>query len=108
MLAPGRLSEELLEAVKQEATITHRTYMDDQRNTDNAWMETTAFHYHCVPSLAARLDLPESGFKVQSSREGVPRANTFRWVGPDVWGDSDRFFGAHTALTVPIADGMGF
>ena len=25
----------------------YRGYVDDPRNTDNAWTETTAFHFHC-------------------------------------------------------------
>ena len=27
--------------------------MDDPRNTDNAWMETVAYHFHCCPLLGA-------------------------------------------------------
>ena len=27
--------------------VTYQGYVDDPRNTDNAWMETTAFHFHC-------------------------------------------------------------
>ena len=38
-------------------TIVYRGYVDDPRNTDNAWMETTAFHFHCPPNLAKRLNL---------------------------------------------------
>ena len=32
-------------------------YVDDPRNTDNAWMETTAFHFHCTEALARRMPL---------------------------------------------------
>ena len=35
----------------------YRGYVDDPRNTDNAWMETTAFHFHCGPELATMLPL---------------------------------------------------
>ena len=31
--------------------------VDDPRNTDNAWMETTAFHFHCNAELGAMLPL---------------------------------------------------
>lgn len=31
--------------------------VDDPRNTDNAWMETTAFHFHCNEELATMLPL---------------------------------------------------
>ena len=29
-----------------EEKLIYKGYVDDHRNTDNAWMETTAFHYH--------------------------------------------------------------
>ena len=32
-------------------------YVDDPRNTDNAWMETTAFSFHCSKELGDRLAL---------------------------------------------------
>ena len=32
-------------------------YVDDPRNTDNAWMETTAFHFHCSFKLGQMLKL---------------------------------------------------
>ena len=35
----------------------YRGYVDDPRNTDNAWMETCAMHFHCSDALAAQLKL---------------------------------------------------
>ena len=35
----------------------YRGYVDDPRATDNAWMETTAFHFHCSPEIGRRLPL---------------------------------------------------
>jgi ADP-ribose pyrophosphatase len=35
----------------------YRGYVDDPRNTDNAWMETTAFHYHCSEELGNSIPL---------------------------------------------------
>ena len=32
-------------------------YVDDPRNTDNAWLETTAYHFHCSRELGALLPL---------------------------------------------------
>ena len=37
--------------------VVYRGYVDDPRNTDNAWMETTAFHFHCTDKLARLLKL---------------------------------------------------
>ena len=35
----------------------YRGYVDDPRNTDNAWMETCALHFHCSDELGALLPL---------------------------------------------------
>ena len=37
--------------------VVYRGYVDDPRNTDNAWMETTAFHFHCDAEMGALLPL---------------------------------------------------
>ena len=74
MVEPGAtvhdtLREELTqEAVHKGATvdqlfatcargIVYRGHVDDHRNTDEAWMETTAFHYHATDELGAELPL---------------------------------------------------
>jgi len=35
----------------------YQGYVDDPRNTDNAWMETAAYHFHCPPELSKALTL---------------------------------------------------
>ncbi len=40
--------------------LTYRGYVDDPRNTDHAWMETTAKHLH-LPAETARRVNPEAG-----------------------------------------------
>ena len=37
--------------------VVYKGYVDYPRNTDNAWMETTAFHFHCPPELGKLLRL---------------------------------------------------
>lgn len=37
--------------------LIYQGYVDDPRNTDHAWMETTAKHLHLDPDTARRLDL---------------------------------------------------
>ena len=37
--------------------VVYRGYVDDPRTTDNAWIETTAFHFHCPPELGDKLPL---------------------------------------------------
>jgi ADP-ribose pyrophosphatase len=38
-------------------TLTYRGYVDDPRNTDHAWMETTARHLHLSAEVADRMSL---------------------------------------------------
>jgi ADP-ribose pyrophosphatase len=38
-------------------TLTYRGYVDDPRNTDHAWMETTARHLHLSSEIADRMAL---------------------------------------------------
>ena len=47
----------LLDVLFDEGTAVYRGYVDDPRNTDNAWFETTAFHFHCPLELGALLTL---------------------------------------------------
>eukprot|EP00966_Prymnesium_polylepis_P145005 3348480-Prymnesium_polylepis.1 len=47
----------------------YKGYVDDGRNTDNAWHETTVVHFHCARDLGALLPLSapftEDGFNVR-------------------------------------------
>lgn len=49
----NRLTDELFKSGK----CVYKGYVDDLRNTDNAWIETTAYHYHCNPEIARTLTL---------------------------------------------------
>lgn len=51
------LQEKELQQMFERATPVYSGYVDDPRNTDNAWMETQAFHLHLTPEEAARLNL---------------------------------------------------
>jgi len=48
-----RLTDELFASGR----VVYQGYVDDPRNTDNTWMETTAYHFHCSPELSAMLPL---------------------------------------------------
>lgn len=37
--------------------VVYDGFVDDTRNTDNAWMETLVKHYHATPEIAAKLEL---------------------------------------------------
>ena len=42
---------------KNNGVIIYRGYVDDPRNTDSRWIETTAVHYHCDCNLAKEIKL---------------------------------------------------
>ena len=37
--------------------VVYKGYVDDPRSTDNAWIETTAYHFHCTPEIAKQIKL---------------------------------------------------
>lgn len=55
--AGAGMQEKELQAMFERATPVYQGYVDDPRNTDNAWMETQAFHLHLTPEEAAKLNL---------------------------------------------------
>ena len=69
-----------------KARAIYRGYVDDPRNTDHAWMETTANHLHLDPGTADRMDL----------RAGSD-ARAVRWLplGPET---VRRLYASHCAL----------
>jgi len=79
-----RLLDDLFANGKQ----VYRGYVDDPRATDNAWMETTAFHFHCPPEVGDKLPLAAGD-----------DAGQVMWL--DVSADNDTYrnlYGAHRAL----------
>lgn len=66
----------------------YRGYVDDPRSTDNAWMETTAFHFHCSPELGTRLPLAAGD-----------DAGKVMWLDVSMGEEKYRsLYGAHRAL----------
>jgi ADP-ribose pyrophosphatase len=68
------------------ATLIYRGYVDDRRNTDNAWMETTALLYRVSTAEAAALS-PRGGDDAAVAR-WHPLADDF----------IDRLYASHGAL----------
>jgi ADP-ribose pyrophosphatase len=51
------LKEELDVSVDfRNGSVVFAGYVDDPRNTDNAWMETTAMHVHLTPEQAEHVE----------------------------------------------------
>ena len=74
----------------------YRGYVDDPRNTDNAWTETTAYHFHCSAELGAQLQLGAGD-----------DARDVTWL--DVDEEEPRYrrlYGAHRLLVDRVASGF--
>ena len=65
-----------------DARIVYRGYVDDPRNTDHAWIETTAVHFHMSRELASKIRLQsysQAGSESRSARSfmGIRSARSF-------------------------------
>jgi len=70
-------------------------YVDDPRNTDHAWMETTAKHLHLDPELADRMDL-----------QAGSDARTVRWL-PLTADSIGTLYASHCTLVRTALAGLG-
>jgi ADP-ribose pyrophosphatase len=59
----------VLDALFANGKVVYKGYMDDSRNTDNAWMESVAVQFHASEAVAERLNL-QSG----------PGTSDVRWI----------------------------
>ena len=76
-----KLVDELFKTGKE----VYSGYTDDPRNTDNAWIETNAFHFHCNKECATKLVL-------KGGDEGA-----VKWM--DITQDTlDKLYGGHKIL----------
>lgn len=55
-----------------DAVIVYQGYVDDSRNTDNAWMETTAMYYYLEPDVAAGVTFTAEGESDATKAAWVP------------------------------------
>ena len=49
--------EEVLKELFESVRIVYSGYVDDPRNTDNAWMETVAYNFHDESDILKSLKL---------------------------------------------------
>ena len=54
----------------------YKGYVDEPRNTDNAWLETTAYHFHCSSDMAKHLNL-------KGEAKGEQASTQPRWIRVD-------------------------
>ena len=86
-------NKKLLDELFDNGRVVYQGYVDDPRNTDHAWMETTAFHFHCSRDCARMLKL-EAGDDAQS----------VRWIDIDAASDAYAALyavGPHNSLWDP-------
>ena len=77
-------NRQLLDELFASGKVVYQGYVDDPRVTDNAWIETTAFHYHCDKDCAQMLRL-ESG----------DDAKNVTWI--DVDASSPKYMGLYAS-----------
>ena len=85
-----------LNTLFKNGTEIYRGYVDDPRNTDNAWTETTAYHFHCAAELGEKLRLGAGD-----------DARDVTWLDVDM--EKERYrklYGGHRALVDKAASGM--
>lgn len=49
--------KEMCDALFEKGEVVYRGYVDEARNTDHAWLETSVFHMHCPPEIAKMLKM---------------------------------------------------
>ena len=49
--------KKLVDNLFKNGKLVFQGYVDDPRNTDNAWMETSAFHFHCSDEMGQKIQL---------------------------------------------------
>ena len=55
--ATNESDKKLVNDLFKSGVVVYKGYVDDPRNTDNAWMETTAYHFRCDDKQARLLKL---------------------------------------------------
>ena len=79
------------------ATEIYRGYVDDPRNTDNAWMETCAVHFHCDATVGSQLALEAGDDAVQ-----------VRWLDVDDGCEAFRgLYANHREMVLKAVEAMG-
>ena len=73
-------------------SMVYRGYVDDPRNTDNSWMETTAFHFHCDRALGSKIALAAGD-----------DAATVKWLNVD---DTAHLYASHRDWVEVVARNM--
>ena len=72
--------EQLSARLFSSGQVVYRGYVDDPRNTDKSWMETTAIHFHCDAEMGALLPLHAGDDAADVTWLDVDNANK-RYVG---------------------------
>lgn len=89
-MEPDKASKEIDNILdKNKGKIIYRGYVDDPRNTDTRWMETTAVNYHCTGKLANAIKL-----------EAGDDAQKVKWLAmTDYESDYKNLYASHKMIT---------
>ena len=67
--------DELVKVLFAKGVDVFAGYVDDPRNTDNAWMESKVMHFHCSPELGELLPL-----NIKKSRDKDDKKGQVGWI----------------------------
>ena len=81
-----------------DSVLVYNGYVDDERNTDNAWIETTCYGFHCMPELAAMLEGGPDGIIKDDAWWTEPGDDCGGL--PDLWAGHDQFAEAGVKLVL--------
>ena len=94
-----KTAAQLEELFQNQGVFVYCGYVDDPRNTDNAWMETVAHHFHCDSDLGKMLQLRATSDKVEVAKAC--------WI--DVDADRDvryaNLYASHRAMVDRVLSG---
>ena len=62
--------DDAVQALLQSGVVVYTGFVDDQRSTDNAWVESRVVHFHCPRELGEVLPLPQPGGKLRGKLRG--------------------------------------
>lgn len=64
------VQDEAVQVLLQNGVDVYAGYVNDKRNTDNAWVETRAVHFHCPRELGTMLPIHHQS-KMTSFRPAI-------------------------------------
>jgi ADP-ribose pyrophosphatase len=91
----------MVKVLFEQGNEVYAGYVDDPRNTDNAWMESKAVHFHCTPELGQMLPL-------NIKKRGKAKGGQVGWLDAnlDLEPRYASMYGSHTDWVEKVKERM--